>query len=71
MTLEELFEKHGVDPTQWRQVGGRSVEPTLIKQQRKALETIRDLLEEKVAADKRMVLLLRERRMRAKHGGGS
>lgn len=71
MTLEDLFEKHGIDPTQWRQAGGQSVEPTLIKKQRQALEQVRDLLEEKVVADKKMVLVLRERLMRAKHGGGA
>ena len=70
MTYEELLKKHGVDPSQWQEVGGGAVETTLLKKQREGIEKVRDMLEEKVVEDKRLAAILRERLLRMKHGGG-
>jgi hypothetical protein len=71
MTLEELLEKHGIDSSEWQGVGGQAVTPTVLKEQQQGLIKLRGLLEGKVDADQKMVVLLRERLMRMKHGGGS
>jgi len=55
----------------WKEVGGQSHTPKIVKDQRSALLRLKQILEGEVLAHQKKLAIVREQLHRMKHGGGS
>ena len=59
------------DDKKWQEVGGETITPKIVKQQRDALLRLKAILEGVVEQNQKKVAVVREQLHRMQHGGGS
>jgi hypothetical protein len=65
-----FLKSRGVSEKQWRQMGTKSFEPSIVKAQRKLLTKLGQTLEKSVEADLQEITRLRMQLAQLEHGGG-
>jgi hypothetical protein len=59
------------DKAQWEGIGGRTVRPRIVDEQRDALLRLRGILEGILEKEQKKLKVVQEQLHRMKHGGGS